>query len=83
MRVMANCRLQALFARKTDPENWGWVRPKPDLDDLDKRRKCFDPAGPVHNLVPTTAMLYHFMTTDTSVVTEVLKVTCSTERVNV
>jgi len=75
MEVMANCRLQPLFARKTDPEKGGWVRPKPGLDDLDKRRKCLDPAGPVHSLVPTAAMTYHFMTTDKPVVTEVLKVT--------
>jgi len=83
MEVMANWRLQPLFASKTDPDKGRWVRPKPGLDDLDKRRKCFDPASPVHSLVPTAAKPYHFMTTDTSVVTEVLKVTCSRERVNV
>jgi hypothetical protein len=73
MEEIANCTLQPLFARKTEPEKGGWVRPKPGLDDLDKRRKCLDLAGPVHSLVPTAAMPYHFMTTDTPAVTEFVK----------
>jgi hypothetical protein len=74
-----NGQLQAAnsFRPQNSPWNGGWVRTKPGLDDLEKRRKCLDPDGPVHSLVRTAAMPYHFMTTDTPVVTEVLKVTCS------
>ena len=66
MEVMANCSLLPPYARKTDPETGGWVRPKPGLGDMDERRKCLDLVGQVHSLVPTAAMPYHFMTTDTT-----------------